>query len=181
MAHIYTMLSCQWHIEAEVGLWLTDTKMHFVKWITWCAKADDYGMFSFGWLQHSVNAFLIALHKHWVKLPCFSSHLFIFPHEFINSFRIPYVMIYSVSVPLSQSSLSYLHSISLMLNVIPPFFRLWFRWHLPRVAVIAKCRLGRWDIGQPPPPFHPFYPTFFPSLLSGMTIPQFVLNACWVL
>lgn len=55
-------------------------------------------------------------------------------------------------VPLFQSSLYCLHSISLMLNVIPPFFRLWFRWHLPRVAVIAKCRLGRWDIGQPPPP-----------------------------
>lgn len=32
----------------------------------------------------------------------------------------------------------------------PSFFRLWFRWHLPRVAVNAHCRLGRWDMVKPP-------------------------------
>lgn len=32
------------------------------------------------------------------------------------------------------------------------FFRLWFWWHLPCVAVIAKCRLGRWDMVISPSP-----------------------------
>lgn len=57
----------------------------------------------------------------------------------------------------------YSQYISLMLNVILPFFRLWFWWHLPCVAVIAKCRLGRWDIGQPLPPssFYSRYVAWF--------------------
>lgn len=47
--------------------------------------------------------------------------------------------------------------------VVPPFFRLWFRWHLPCAAVTAKCRLGRWDIGQPLPlpwPLHTLWLCF---------------------
>lgn len=95
-------------------------------------------------------------------------------------FHVPHVMPFCFCTIVSTSSfLSPLH-LSLMLNVIPPFFRLWFRWHLPRVAVNAKCRLGRWDIGQPLP-FPSFHPSLSPSLLFGMTITQFVLNACWVL
>lgn len=68
----------------------------------------------------------------------------------------------TVSVPcLSISSPVSTTSLSNDINVILPFFfRLWFRWHLPCAAVIAKCRLGRWDIGQPLPllPFDPSLP-----------------------
>lgn len=162
-------------------LWLTNTKVHFIKWITWRAETDCYRMFSLGWLQRPVNAFPITLHRVLSQFPCFSSHLSVFGFFFslFSYFKYHMSCYFSVSVPLSQYPLSTLHSISLMLNVIPPFFRLWFRWHLPRVAVIAKCRLGRWDIGQPLP-LLPFHPSFLPSLLSGMAVPQLVLNSCWV-
>lgn len=115
-----------------------------------------------------------------------SVSLFYFPFVFFFFFFAPWPLVISY-IPCHVMFLFLCHCLtllsplhlSLMLNVIPPFFRLWFRWHLPRVAVIAKCRLGRWDIGQPSPLLS--HPSLTPSLLSGMAIPQFVLNACRVL
>lgn len=152
------------------------TKVHFIKWISWRAETHGCRMISLGCLLHLVDAFPIALQKVLSQFPCFSSYLSIF-------FSIASVILYIHHMSCffflflchCFNYLSPLH-LSLMLNVIPPFFRLWFRWHLPRVAVIAKCRLGRWDIGQPlPSPSTPL------SLLLSMSIQQFVLNACWVL
>lgn len=137
------------------------------------------------WLQNVLPVVIAALsecfpHKVLSQFPCFTSHLSFFfffaPWPLVISYIPCHVMFLFLCHCLTL--LSPLH-LSLMLNVIPPFFRLWFRWHLPRVAVIAKCRLGRWDIGQPSPLLS--HPSLTPSLLSGMAIPQFVLNACRVL
>ena len=149
-------------------------KVHFIKWITLRAEAHVYRMFSLWWLQCPVNAFPT---KYWVSFPVLLPicHFFFAPWPLVISYIPCHIMFLFLCHCLTL--LSPLH-LSLMLNVIPPFFRLWFRWHLPCVAVIAKCRLGRWDIGQPSPLLsHPF---LTPSLFSGMAIPQFVLNACRV-
>lgn len=124
------------------------------------------------WLQNVLTGviaalsecFPIALHEGLTQFSCFSSPvLFFLPHHLCYFvFAICHVIFLFLCHCLNL--LSPLH-LSLMLNVIPPFFRLWFRWHLPRVAVIAKCRLGRWDIGQPLP-FPLFHPSLPPSYLA---------------
>lgn len=89
--------------------------------------------------------------KYGASFPVLVPTCLFFPINSVISNTTCHVNFFCFSAIVSISSLlSILHH-SLMLNVIPPFFRLWFRWHLPRVAVIAKCRLGRWDIGQPLP------------------------------
>lgn len=129
-----------------------ETVVHYIKWAIWHAETHGCRVSSAGWLQHLVSVCPIA--------PLIVQSQFLFFLVLTRSFFVaifflilytPYVLLIFFYFSAIQSPLSTPSHFNLRRSPSFFFFRLWFRWHLPRVAVIAKCRLGRWDIGQPLP------------------------------
>lgn len=112
-------------------------------------QADDCRCFLGVWLQQPVSALPVSPHKVSTRFLFFfvPTSLF-YPHSFC--YFTFFVFCFTVSVPLTLSP-SVLNSLHFNVEHYPSFFyfRLWFWWHVPRVAVIAECRLGRWDVGRP--------------------------------
>lgn len=125
---IHILMSSYWHADAEAGLIPPDPcdsqrPKCIISNGSFGVQRLMVTMFSVGRLQHSLNGFPIALHKVLSHFLRFSSYLSIFyPIASVISY-IPYVMLIFCFSTVCLNLLSPLH-LTLILNVVPPFFRL---------------------------------------------------------